>query len=30
MYLVGRYLPLVMLLWILVTYALSQVGITPV
>ncbi len=29
MYLVGRYLPLVMLIWIVVTYALNQVGITP-
>jgi NSS family neurotransmitter:Na+ symporter len=28
-YLIGRYLPLVMLLWIVVTYALNQVGITP-
>ncbi len=28
MYLVGRYLPLVMLLWIAVTYALNQMGIT--
>lgn len=29
MYLVGRYLPLVMLIWIVVTYTLNQVGITP-
>lgn len=28
-YLVGRYLPLVMVLWIVLTYALSQLGITP-
>lgn len=28
-YLVGRYLPLVMVLWIVITYALNQVGVTP-
>jgi NSS family neurotransmitter:Na+ symporter len=28
-YLVGRYLPLVMVLWILLTYAFAQLGITP-
>lgn len=28
-YLVGRYLPLVMMLWIVITYALNQVGVTP-
>jgi len=29
MYLVGRYLPLVMVLWIVLTYALAQLGVTP-
>ena len=28
-YLVGRYLPLVMVLWIVLTYALAQLGVTP-
>lgn len=28
-YLVGRYLPLVMVLWVVLTYALAQLGVTP-
>ena len=28
-YLIGRYLPLVMVLWIVLTFAFSQLGITP-
>ena len=29
MYLIGRYLPVAMLLWVVVSYALSQVGVVP-